>query len=239
LYERQNSQILLRRFKEMIDLHSHFLPCMDDGSQSTEESLAMLRESAMQGVSVIAATPHFYPDRESPESFLKRRDEAFRKLAPLEDCPEILLGAEVGYFRGISRCDCLQGLNIEGTSLILLELPFEPWSSAVIEDVCAIKKLTGYTPVLAHFERYRRYDGFSDNIKRLVSGGALLQCNAESFISGIYSRKAIKLLRSGEIAFVGSDCHGINHRAPNMAAAANKIPQIAGICISQYLTEKH
>ena len=56
----------------MIDIHSHILPGMDDGSSSIEESLAMARESARQGVRLIAATPHFYATEENPHRFLAR-----------------------------------------------------------------------------------------------------------------------------------------------------------------------
>ena len=56
----------------MIDIHSHILPGMDDGSSSLEESLAMAGESARQGVRLLAATPHFYATQENPASFLRR-----------------------------------------------------------------------------------------------------------------------------------------------------------------------
>lgn len=220
----------------MIDFHSHFLPNMDDGSHCVEESYSMLRESKAQGVELMVATPHFYPTKESPEAFLKRRADSFYSLKLSSDFPKILLGAEVAYFRGISHCDSLKGLNIESTDLLLLEMPFEAWSSSVIEDVCAIERLTGYTPVLAHYERYRRFAGFTEHIARMRSAGILLQSNAGNFVGGFRSRKAIKSLESGEIDFVGSDCHNMSSRAPNMGLAVKKAPQIAELSISQYLT---
>ena len=58
------------------DFHSHILPGIDDGSDSLETSLAMLRMEAEQGISRVVATPHFYPRYDSPEHFLKRRAEA-------------------------------------------------------------------------------------------------------------------------------------------------------------------
>lgn len=221
----------------MIDLHSHFLPNMDDGSRNIEESYAMLRESAKQGVTLMVATPHFYPTREDPETFLKRRSDSFTSLNLSDEFPKILLGAEVAYFRGISRCDALDGLNIEGTNLLLLEMPFVPWTAAVIDDVCAIKKLTGLTPVLAHIERYRKFSGFDEHIEKLRSAGVLIQSNADNFISVLRSRKAVKDFAAGKIDFVGSDCHNMHSRTPNMALAAKKVPEIVIISICQYLTE--
>ena len=58
----------------MIDLHTHVLPGMDDGSRSPEESARMLRELAAQGVTLAAATPHFYAGENSPDRFLRRRN---------------------------------------------------------------------------------------------------------------------------------------------------------------------
>ena len=53
----------------MIDIHTHILPGMDDGSASLKESLSMARESARQGVRLLAATPHFYATRKPPKAF--------------------------------------------------------------------------------------------------------------------------------------------------------------------------
>ena len=220
----------------MIDFHSHFLPNMDDGSRSLEESCAMLRESARQGVTVMVATPHFYPAREALEAFLRRRSEAFERIEADDGFPKILLGAEVAYFHGISRCDCLDRLSTEGTKLLLLEMPFEPWTNTVVDDVCSIKKLTGFTPVLAHYERYRRFPGFTEHLEWMRSAGILVQSNAENFINILSSRRAVKAFLSGEIDFVGSDCHNMSSRAPNMACAVKKAPKILEIDLSQYLT---
>ena len=58
---------------QVIDFHSHILPGIDDGSKNVEESLQMLRMMAKQGITHVVATPHFYPQHDTPESFLKRR----------------------------------------------------------------------------------------------------------------------------------------------------------------------
>ena len=61
----------------MIDLHTHILPNVDDGSSSLEESLALLRMLASQGVTLTAATPHFYATSDTPEKFFRRREAAW------------------------------------------------------------------------------------------------------------------------------------------------------------------
>ena len=77
----------------MIDFHTHVLPCVDDGSQSMEESLAMLSAMREQGVTTVIATPHFYANDDSIDSFLARRDGAYASLASAcENAPRIILG---------------------------------------------------------------------------------------------------------------------------------------------------
>ena len=85
-----------------VDFHTHLLPCMDDGSVSPLESRRMLDIMCADGVSEIVLTPHFYPDRESPDTFLSRRAEsvaALRTILRLSD-PRLYLGAEVAYYVG-------------------------------------------------------------------------------------------------------------------------------------------
>ena len=87
----------------MIDFHSHILPGVDDGPETLEQSLAMLRESFLQGVDLMVSTSHFYGGDEYPEDFLKRRNEAARQLNnamlfSAEVYPKVVLGAEVLFF---------------------------------------------------------------------------------------------------------------------------------------------
>ncbi len=91
----------------MFDIHSHFLPKLDDGSKSVEESVTMLKESYRQGVTDIAATPHFYPSVHNPKQWFVARDHSVRRLIPYltEDMPDIWLGAEVHYYDGIYRSE--------------------------------------------------------------------------------------------------------------------------------------
>ena len=111
----------------MIDFHSHILPSIDDGSKDVEMSLQMVALLQKQGVDTVCATSHFYATQRSPERFLQRRAEAYEALraALPEDAPAIRLGAEVLYFPGISHMAALPQLCLEGTKLLLLEMPFE------------------------------------------------------------------------------------------------------------------
>ena len=121
----------------MIDWHSHILPKLDDGSKNLDEALELLRILSEQGVNTVIATPHFYANDESLERFLERREESYKSLCEAlpENSPKLLLGAEVCYYPGISRLDGLEKLCIEGTRLLLLEMPFEHWTEHTIREV--------------------------------------------------------------------------------------------------------
>ena len=93
----------------MFDVHCHILPGIDDGSKNVQMSLDMLKMSAEQGVEGIIFTPHFYADMNSPEKFFDKRSKALAELESglgnLSKVPKYAVGAEVHYFRGMSRYD--------------------------------------------------------------------------------------------------------------------------------------
>lgn len=208
----------------MIDIHSHVLPGMDDGSRSTAESLAMLRASAEQGISVVAATPHFYPEQNDPKEFLHRRTLAVKQLRKVWEAglPELILGAEVAYFEGISQAERIKELCLEGTDLLLLEMPFGPWTARMAKEVQMLGKQYGIRVVLAHAERYRHYKKASV-WEELQAEEVLVQCNAEFFVSRWTGRQARNMLEKGEIQLLGSDCHNMRNRKPNMGDALRVI----------------
>ena len=208
----------------MLDIHSHFLPKMDDGSKSVEMSLQMLRSSREQGVTTIVSTSHFYGHNEHPERFLKRREHAFKKLrSKLSDNePEILLGAEVYYYPGISNSDYVKQLAIQGTDLIMIELPFIPWSDKIFEELISLQYNYHLHVVLAHVERYQAIQK-RDIYARLFEQPFYFQCNASAFNSFRSRRLALKLMNNGLLHFLGTDCHNTDKRPPNMQQAQKVI----------------
>ena len=202
----------------IIDMHCHILPGVDDGARDVETSLAMLEASRAQGVQYMVATPHFYATRDRVDTFLDRRREAWEtlKFRMGADYPGIVLGAEVAFFRGISRAERLEALKIEGTDCILLEMPFRPWSEDDVDEVSEILEKRGYTIILAHIERYLAMRGNADYIGNLLELPVLAQINAESLLDWRQRGKLIKMVRNGQVHLLGSDCHGIHHRPPNL-----------------------
>ena len=218
-----------------VDFHSHILPCVDDGSASLEESLKLLTLSRDSGIESIVATPHFYPEQMKMDEFLKKREEAVRSLADF--CfaakgngvvlPEVFLGAEVAYFNGISRSESVRRLCILGTGLILVEMPFEKWSDAVVDEMILMAEMPDVTPIIAHVERYIPYQKKA-HIKRLLDSGLLIQCNGEAFFDPTAKRCAKKLMKGGNVHLLGSDCHDVLKRRPGLDVVSEYISERFG-----------
>lgn len=188
----------------IIDFHAHILPGADHGSDGRETSQKQLQLIAAGGTQTVVATPHFYPHRHSLDVFLHRRSRA---LALLAECQlpaslRICLGAEVQVCEGLEEMEQLEKLCVDGTGVLLLEMPFSKWSSRLIETVLAIKE-RGFFPVLAHIDRYPRKD-----IEELLQKGIPAQLNAEA-MSGFWSkRRAMRYLGENAVVAFGSDLHG-------------------------------
>lgn len=210
----------------MIDIHSHILPAIDDGSQSVEESLELMGISRKQGVELMVATPHFYAEKDRPEMFFERRSRAEDKLrdAMFSDYlyPKLMVGAEVAYFDSLVRSDILEKLCIRGTNVLLLEMPFRQWSKKVISDVIDIQKLTGLQVLIAHINRYIQFQE-RGVLESFLEQGIWIQSNADAFINKHTVRQALGMLEKNQIHVLGSDCHNLEARRPNMIDAVQII----------------
>ena len=208
------------------DLHCHVLPHMDDGCKTCEESARLLLESRKQGISGIAATPHYYPV-ESVEQFLERREQSFEELrAYLRQSeltvPDLCLGAEVAYRKGICREPLLDRLCYGQSEYLLLEMPFERWTSTVLREVWEICYVWGLTPVIAHIERYMKYQN-RKTLAELFEMDVLIQMNAEFYLNRWTRGKARRLVTNGTVQVLGSDSHNMDRRLPNLGEAVNQM----------------
>ena len=204
----------------IVDFHTHILPGMDDGSADPAESAAMLAEEARQGVDLVVLTPHFYATENSPRQFLARRSAAYQRLMQVvrPEFPQLRLGAEVQYFEGMSRVESLDGLTVEGTPLLLLEMPFSRWPSRTVSEVLELNDRQGVQVVLAHVERYLPMQ-YEEAWRTFAENGVLMQASASAFRSWGKRRKIRSMMRDGMIQFFGSDCHNMDDRPPNLNAA--------------------
>lgn len=201
-----------------VDIHAHYLPGIDDGSASMEESLEMLRRMKAHGFSKVICTPHvmaehFTNSTEVIKSGQKALQEASR-AAGIDI--EIGASAEYNFDRELlKRLEENDILSFKGGDYeyLLFELSYfnEPMG---LEDLIFKIKQAGYVPVLAHPERYPYYGGNLEQYKRLKALGVLFQLNINS-LAGLYSSGARQvaawLIDNEMIEFVGSDAHKTEH----------------------------
>lgn len=208
----------------MIDFHTHILPRMDDGSKDTQMSLQMLRMEREQGIDTVVLTPHFYAGENDPKHFLERRAASWKRLqeelADFPDPPRFLLGAEVQYFEAIGFVKDLSPLCIEGTNVLLLEMPFSRWDANTIRTVLELN--SRHQIVLAHIERYLAEQKASV-WETLREDGVLMQVNTTFFDGWLRRRRAMAMLNKEQFQLIGSDCHNLTIRKPNW----NLVPEEA------------
>lgn len=211
----------------IIDFHSHILPGIDDGSKTLEMSIGMLRMEADQGIRHVVATPHFYPQYDTPERFLKRRAEAEsllrEEMGKHQGLPELHVGAEVYYFPGISDSEEISKLTIDQKRCILIEMPTSSWTEAMYRDLEGLYVKRGLIPIVAHIDRYIGRFRNHGILKRLAKLPVLIQANGEFFLERSTSSLALGMLKKDSIHLLGSDCHDLTSRKPNLDAVRELI----------------
>lgn len=229
----------------VIDFHTHVLPGIDDGSRHALESLDMLKLEAEQGIDSVVATSHFYAKHDRISSFLNRRQDSFETLQRAisqeyansdsksteqlhKDLPRIYLGAEVAFFDGISRADDIHKLTVEGTNLLLLEMPFGRWTSGNMEEVRYLVHHSGLQIMLVHLERFLLVPENKKKIYELLELPCILQVNAGSMLKWKMRGQSLKLFKTKGSGILGSDAHGTDYRAPNLAAGREVLAKKLG-----------
>ena len=208
-----------------IDIHSHILPGLDDGSRSMEQSLEMLRIAYEEGIDIIIATPHNMPGKGQPSlETVQERAEQLRQMAKREELPiDIVVGTEYYYREKVLYLlEEEAAIRMNGSEYILAE--FEPMVEKIyfrnaIRDILA----TGYRPIVAHVERYANVMRDKAMLHDLKKMGALIQVNAASVIgdNGRVAKKDVKkLLKERLVDFVATDAHSDGRRAPFMHKCA-------------------
>lgn len=226
-----------------MDMHTHILPGLDDGSSSMTQTERMLRQAYAEGIRFIVATPHF--GIRNPDFRLEEAKERLSEVQALADqvTPgmKLFLGNELFYSSGI--IDSLragEAATIAGTSYALVEFSTRDSYDRIYE---CIREFTwnGYIPLIAHLERYRCLEGDLDAVRELVDQGAVVQINCRSFLNGmnrspkrtekrgLFGRKRHKesgffleekgewvreLLSAGLVHLIASDCHDDQNRQP-------------------------
>lgn len=202
-----------------VDFHTHVLPGMDDGAKSPEMGASMLRTLGEQGVGLVFATSHYIPHRESPASFLARRAQAAEALkAVAAGTPPVRLGAEI-YLEQALPEKGLEPLCLEGTRLLLVEMPrqsYKPWMMEKIQNIAYGMRVT---PVIAHVDRYLDWYTREDYAALFSFSDCLYQINMEALADRAARKFVLRLAKEGYPLLPGSDAHNTEKRRPNFDEA--------------------
>ena len=225
-----------------IDFHTHILSEMDDGAKSVHDSVAMLKTAEKSGAKTVVLTPHYSTAMPISE-FCEKRNEKFSmlKAAMKEEggkFPKLLLGAEVAIDGSLCDKADLENLCIEGTDLLLLELPYSSWNDWHFQEVYHVIAERNLSPVMAHIERYLKRPKDIEKIDKLISIGARFQINAEPFLTFSGKRIIRTLAAEGLISAIGSDCHGVKRRSPDISYPLEIFAKKFGDAFIDYLYNK-
>lgn len=215
----------------MFDLHSHILPCIDDGAKDIEESLKLLEMMKENGITSVVATPHFYPQDTNIEDFLLERNMSYNTLKEQlkhKDLPTVYLGCEMLYFDGLGYSTSLGKLCINGTNFLLLELSFYSINERLFENLTNLIKQSGIIPIIAHIERYYKAKNYKKLINYILENRIPVQINAASFFIPSFKRTLKKLLKTNAIIVLGTDSHSSDMRPPKLKDALEFIEKKYG-----------
>ena len=215
----------------MIDIHTHIIPFVDDGSSSLEDSLAMVKHELDIGVDTIICTPHhiFHRYEKSIEE-IKKNFDLLKHAVEEHNLPvSLLLGQEICYTH---REDILSFLNtgklltLNNTKYVLLEFHFtrEPED---LGDILYNFSIKGYKLIIAHVERYEWIT--IDKVRDMTAEGALIQVNSGSIVGQTTSHEkhfVKKLLKQNLVDIVASDVHSFRKSTLDLALKKTKKPEL-------------
>jgi len=201
-----------------IDIHSHILFGIDDGSQSYEESVQMMHKAYGEGFSTIIATPHFSKGfREYRCEFVASQCEMLSNYAKdnIADDFNVLLGQEI-FFNEASLRKIQKGevISLANSPYILLEFSPSITYPALLRALREVE-MSPYQIILAHVERYTCLQDFN-KIAELKDRGILMQMNYAALCDKWYQASSIwskNCLKKGYIDFMGTDMHDIDFRS--------------------------
>ena len=197
------------------DIHSHFIPGIDDGAPDLETSISLIKKMKELGYKKVITTPHVMSDfyKNTREIILEGLADLRAELKRVNINMEIEAAAEYYIDFDFEQKIGKEKFLTFGDNYILVELSFMQAPQSLFEIIFKLQ-MEGYKVVLAHPERYVYYA--SKDYEELVARGVLLQINLLSLI-GYYSpqiqQKTKELIAKNQVSFVGTDCHNMSHAA--------------------------
>ncbi len=224
------------RVIRIVDFHAHVLPGIDDGAADLEESRKLLVSQKKQGIDTVVATPHFFK-HSSIRRFVAKRDAALQLVQKeiKEEIPEVIPGAEVQFYCGLSERQRLRQLCIGDTDYILVEMPFSYWNDWYYDELDNLWSRQGVRPIIAHLDRYADTPEKIKNFRKLFDKDVLIQINSEALLH-FFSRQVVKkFLRLDAFTVLGSDCHDSQVRTCTLKSACGVIKKKFGLDVLEQL----
>jgi len=198
-----------------VDMHSHLIPGIDDGSSSMDHTIAMLAKFEQMGFRKVITTPHILNDvhPNTPETILGGLADVRAEIQRLGMSIEIEAAAE--YYCDETFLPLIEQNNILsfGQNLVLMEFGFLSPSQYEAQALFNLQ-VAGYVPVIAHYERYPYYFGDFKKVDELRERNILIQVNLNS-LTGHYGpgvkKMAEQLIKNKQVDFLGTDCHRMEH----------------------------
>ncbi|HEX8599238.1 MAG TPA: CpsB/CapC family capsule biosynthesis tyrosine phosphatase [Chloroflexia bacterium] len=200
----------------MIDIHSHIIPALDDGPTDMDVSVAMGRIAAQEGTRVLISTSHSTEaSAVGYEGMLERLGHVRAAWQNAGIDIRLELGVEI--FLDYETVEDLRSgrlWTLAGSQYVLVEVPYTPWP-AYAERALFDLQTAGYTPILAHPERYTAIQDDPNLLYRLVQRGVLAQVTSAALLGEQgekVHRCAETLVRHGLVQFIASDSHNVRSR---------------------------
>ena len=215
----------------MIDIHSHILFNIDDGAETLEDSVKLCRDAADNGVKLITATPHFF-DYSHIRSFVSERNHkisVLREILDEEDIPiSVAAGSELFLNDKVFSAGDLDALTINGSRYMLCEFPLGPFdidrAPLWIDELIS----RGYTPIVAHPERYIEFHRNLYIIDELLDREVVFQVNIDSLTgkNGEEPQKmAVDMVMRKIALLIGSDAHDTEYRHTRLREKFKDLPE--------------
>ncbi|MCX7884256.1 MAG: exopolysaccharide biosynthesis protein [Caloramator sp.] len=205
----------------MIDIHCHILPFLDDGSKSLDMSKDMLNIAYNEGINMIIATPHYYPNIYEPDA--KRIEKSVEELNNISNLLnfniKVLKGQEIFLTRNfLDKYKEGKLLTLNDTKYMLIELPFDILKPYIFDMIYELR-IRNIVPIIAHPERYSYIIKKPSTINQFIDEGCLFQINSQS-ITGDFGREikntALKLIKHNICHFIATDAHSNQKRIPTL-----------------------
>lgn len=212
----------------MIDIHCHILPDIDDGPKTFDQSVAMARMAAEDGIAVIVATPHLNERLYDPVE-ISRRVAWLNHLLRTNRIPvSILAGADVSV---VFKPSQIKGFTINETEYVLVEFPHTHLPRNA-DDILFQFVVSGFKPIVTHPERNPSISANPHLLTQILGDNIYVQITAGS-LTGEFGKDAQQcaehLLRAGVVDVIATDAHSTNYRKPRLSSGMQAAADLVGV----------